>query len=140
MTKITQQTMFPQGQDLPLFSETCPQVPWEPFRKKIAPRQSKIFACQLCNDTGLLQKDAGYLTSGDICSCPAGDHRLNQIQMISAVSSGTLSYLLNKKNGVLIDAVQQQWILWLKNHPAPNFATWRDAWDQFHLTLAETGE
>ena len=56
---MQQQSMFTQGQDLPLFSQTAPRSKAQLFKRIEKPVQASLlgFECGLCLDTGLVTKD-----------------------------------------------------------------------------------
>lgn len=61
--------MFTEGEDLPLFSGTCPHAPVLDGRLcPIAPPVPLPFACGLCRDTGLVKVDGRIR----FCTCEAG--------------------------------------------------------------------
>ncbi|NIV38014.1 MAG: hypothetical protein GWN58_53950 [Anaerolineae bacterium] len=63
---MTQQlSMFTDGEDLPLFSETAPKGSIEPFAPKTEHRQESLATCRACLDTGVLGEYA-------FCWCEAG--------------------------------------------------------------------
>jgi hypothetical protein len=65
--KLTQTTMFSQGEDLPLFSGTPQRVEANDFTPTAEPQQAGMFECGACRDTGMV---------GDkLCTCEAGQAR-----------------------------------------------------------------
>jgi hypothetical protein len=54
-----QMSMFVQGQDLPLISQTCQRVKEQMFKPKVKPVQVSFIdaQCGFCLDTGLVGKE-----------------------------------------------------------------------------------
>ena len=72
MKKAQQINMFPQGDDLPLFSGTPQSARLETFKpQEIQGKQLHLGNCPLCEDTGTMHLYPG--SEVKFCYCEAGD-------------------------------------------------------------------
>lgn len=132
MTK--QLSMFTEGQDLPLFSETAPRGKVSPFEIEDQPRQEPLPAnCRFCQDTGVLSEYA-------FCWCETGQQRraLRRKEGVARdalnLSSGTIATLTGETEYAVIEKIQASFYRWCmgahSEYPG-GFDTWQEAWEAF---------
>lgn len=126
-----QLSMFNQGEDTPLFSQTCQRAELDPFKPQAQPKQTKMHNCPACLDTGTIQVKG---QQGKICFCPAGRARDRLIRDCASISSGTLGGLIGCQEYSIIDSVQGMLVEWVSGQTnIPE--TWQEAWDGFKISV-----
>ena len=74
---MKQLTMFPAGEDLPLFSGTAPKGNIEVYDPSYVGHTMLDLDCKLCFDTGTVQVEPGVIR---FCTCAKGDEARRQTQ------------------------------------------------------------
>lgn len=127
----TQLSMFPSGEDTPLFSGTCQRIEVAEYGPKPQPRQQSMAQCNVCLDTGRVVVDTSQAAKGRPCWCEAGSkvQEAEIVQDCRLISSGTIAGLTGFRRYSEIETIQATLISWVQNNPG--WASWQDAFDHF---------
>jgi len=121
------QTMFPDNDDLPLFSGTAPRGKVEPFIPKVRSKQESLAKCGFCADTGLLTDGFCWCESGQ--SAKATHLQAQVLSDARQLSGGVLSGLTGYTGYADIDLVRDTFTRWVSDNPG--YPTWQAAWEMF---------
>lgn len=141
--RSTQLSLFPQGEDLPLFTGTAPQAEVQPYQKDTTPRPNPLpFDCRFCRDTGRL---GGYA----FCSCKTGVEARNlkiKERVIEAAKNLPLDDIRDLTSYDDPETVQRIYKSFVSycfgtdtRYPQP-FPTWQAAWEAFWPEMKEVLE
>ena len=130
--KVTQISMFTQGEDLPLFTGTAPNGQVIPYQKEAQLKTEPLpFQCRFCRDTGRLGDHA-------FCWCEVGVQarqlkiKENILIDARALSSGTVAGLIGNNRYDAIEAAQAAFIIFVTENDIADCRNWQQVWEVFY--------